>query len=206
MSIAPKTYQPSGEGGREGRRTTTGGGAATGVASTVAVSVSVATAAALGSGRRKRMAPMAMAISAMTANSTPPRAAAVDLDDPRRDVEHQDDRERDQTKHQRPSASNAADDALDDRLVVRVGRDQQPGEQVEPEAEPVEHHQPDEADADEERVDVEVVGEAAGNAAQDAVVAAAPKEAWGGGLFSRHARMIGRQERRRPLGKSPIGP
>ena len=136
---------------------------------------------------------MAIAISAMTANSTPPGPPP-------------------------PSRSTTRDGTLSTRMIatatkprtrapaapmrpmmrwttdwlsVSVGTSSQ-AEQVEPQAEPVEHHQPDEADADQQRVDVEVVGEAARDAAQDAVVAAAPKEAWGGGLFGRHARMIGR--------------
>ena len=90
--------------------------------------------------------------------------------------------------------------------AVRIGRDEQPAEQIESQAEPVEHHQADEADADQQRIDVEVVGEAARDAAEDAVVATAPEDAGSGWLFGCHAPMVGRAVADYLLGKSPIGP
>ena len=70
---------------------------------------------------------------------------------------------------------------LGDRVVPGLLRDEQPAADVQEESQPAEHHQPDERDADQERIDVEEVADPARDTTDDAVIGSSAQEARGGG-------------------------
>jgi hypothetical protein len=97
---------------------------------------------------------------------------------------------------------------LGDGRVGRVVRDQGPGGEIQEQAQAPENHQADEADADQQRIDIQEVAESSGDPADDAVAGSASQEVVGGGSwsFSRHRPDHACQIAARPSVMTPIRP
>ena len=105
-------------------------------------------------------------------------------------VEHEHARDHDQHDAEGRAARAAAHHMLAERPVVALLRDQEPGEDVEQDPRAPEHDQGGEGDAEEHRVEAEVLPQAAADAGQHAVAAAAPQRAAVGGLAVCGCRLV----------------
>jgi hypothetical protein len=79
--------------------------------------------------------------------------------------------------------AEASEQVLDDRVIATLLGDDEPGDDVEREASTAEDHQPDEPGSKQERIDVQVVGQAGRDAADDTVPRASPESARFGRLL-----------------------